>query len=325
MKIKIKIIAFDLIYDIIGAFFYAVGIYTFAKMANFAPGGLSGLALIMNYLWNLPIGITTIILKLPLMLISYKIVGKNFILKTLKTMVFCTLFLDIIFPHIPVYSGSRIMSALYSGIFLGIGLALFYMRGSSSRGTDFITMAIKSLHPHLSIGAVTMTIDLVIIFLGWPAFGNIDAVLYGLTATLITSLVIDKIMYGIGAGTLLIIITNHGQEIAQRIGELIGRGSTELKAKGSYTKEDKDVLICACSKSQAYIVRQITLEIDKSSFVMITETNEILGEGFSENNSSDDKNNTGNDNQSKNKALEDKSAENKKQSNENKSSGNHKP
>lgn len=280
---KIKNIIFDLLYDIVGAFFYAVGIYTFAKMANFAPGGISGLALIMNYLWNLPIGIMTMIFNLPLMLISSRIVGKKFILKSLKTMAFCTLFLDVIFPHIPAYSGSQILSALYSGIFLGIGLALFYMRGSSSGGTDFITIAIKSLRPHLSIGAVTMTIDLVIILLGWPAFGNVDAVLYGLTATLITSIVVDKIMYGIDAGILLIIITNHGGEIAQRIGELIGRGSTELKAKGSYTNEDKDVLLCACRKSQAYIVRHVTLEIDKSSFVMITETKEILGEGFSEN------------------------------------------
>lgn len=272
----------DVVYDIIGSFFYAVGVYTFAKMANFAPGGLTGLALIMNYLWNFPIGITTIVLNLPLMAISYHILGKNFILKSMKTMCFCTIFLDIIFPHFPVYSGSQFMAALYSGIFLGIGLALFYMRGSSSGGTDFLTMSVKVLRPHLSIGVVTMTIDLIIILLGWPVFGNIDAVLYGLTATLLTSLVIDKIMYGTGAGTLLIIITDRGHEIAERIGEMIGRGATELKAKGSYTNEDRDVLLCACSKSQAYMVRRVAQEIDTSSFVMVTETNEVFGEGFLE-------------------------------------------
>lgn len=281
MKVtKVRNIVLDLLYDIIGSFFYAVGIYTFAKMANFAPGGLTGLALIMNYLWKFPIGITTIVLNIPFMLVSGRILGKNFLLKSIKTMCFCTIFLDIIFPHFPVYSGSQFMASLYSGIFLGIGLALFYMRGSSSGGTDFLTMSVKALYPHLSIGIVTMSIDLVIILLGWPAFGNVDAVLYGLTSTLLTALVIDKIMYGMGAGTLLIIVTDCGQEIAERIGELIGRGSTKLKAKGSYTQEYRDVLLCACSKSQAYMVREVVHEIDKTSFVMVTETNEVFGEGF---------------------------------------------
>ena len=88
---------------------------SFAKMANFAPGGLTGLALIMNSLWKFPIGITTMVLNIPLILISGKLVGKSFLLTTIKTMCFCTLFLDIIFPHLPAYTGSRFMAALYSG------------------------------------------------------------------------------------------------------------------------------------------------------------------------------------------------------------------
>ena len=243
---------------------------------------MSGLALIMNYLWHLPIGLTTLVLNLPLILLSYKIVGKEFLLKSFKTICISTFFPDVIFPHFPVYTGSRLMAALFSGIFLGIALALFYMRGSSSGGTDFLTMSVKVLRPHLSIGMITMLIDLVIIFLGWPAFGTIDAVLYGLTATILTSLVIDKIMYGMGSGTLLIIITDKGEEVAARISDVIDRGSTEIKARGSYTQDNKDVLLCACSKSQAYMVRRLAHEVDKNVFIMVTETNEVYGEGFLE-------------------------------------------
>ena len=277
-----KNIALDLLCDIIGSFSYSAGIYTFAKTASFAMGGLSGLALIVNYLWEFPIGITTMVLNIPLILLSYRIVGRLFLLKTLKTMCFCTVFLDIIFPRLPAYSGSQFMAALYSGIFVGIGLALFYMRGSSSGGIDFLVMSVKTLRPHLSIGIVTMIIDLVIILLGWPVFGNVDSVLYGLIATISTSLVIDKIMYGMDAGALILIVTDFGEEIAQHIGELIGRGSTALQARGSYTKQEKTVLICACSKSQAYLVRRVAQEIDKTSFVMVTETSEVFGEGFSD-------------------------------------------
>lgn len=279
---KAKNIFLDIMYDIIGSFFYAVGVYTFAKKANFAPGGLTGLAIIINYLWKLPIGVMTIVLNIPLILISSRILGKSFILKTIKSMVICTVFLDIIFPRFPAYSGSDFMAAVYSGIFIGMGMAFFYMRGSSSGGTDFITLSLKARRPFLSIGTVTMIIDLVIILLGWPVFKNIDAVLYGLTSTLLMSLVIDKIMYGMGAGTLIIIITDKGQEIAQRIGEMIGRGSTELKARGTYTNENRDVLLCACSKSQAFMVRSAAQVIDRACFVMVTETNEVFGEGFSE-------------------------------------------
>ena len=123
---------------------------------------------------------------------------------------------------------------------------------------------------------------LVIIFLGWPAFGTVDAVLYGLTAMILTSLVIDKIMYGMGSGTLLIIITDKGEEVAARISDVIDRGSTEIKARGSYTQDNKDVLLCACSKSQAYMVRRLAHEVDKNVFIMVTETNEVYGEGFLE-------------------------------------------
>lgn len=272
----------DLLCDITGSIFYALGIYTFAKMADFAPGGLSGLALIMNHLWGFPIGITTLALNIPFVIISFKIVGHRFLIKTARSMIVCTFFLDFVFPHIPAYSGSPFMAALYSGVFLGAGLALFYMRGSSSGGTDFLTMSIKALHPHLSIGAITMTLDLIIILLGWPVFGNVDAVLYGLAATFVTTVVIDKIMYGMGAGTLTIIITEKGKQAADEIAEVTGRGSTAIHAIGTYTEEKKDVLLCACSSSQAYSIKSAIHKVDSNAFIMLTETSQVFGEGFIE-------------------------------------------
>ena len=125
-------------------------------------------------------------------------------------------------------------------------MALLYMRGSSSGGADFLTMSVKALRPHMSLGAVTMIIDLIIILLGWPVFGNIDSVLYGVVATGVTSIVIDKIMYGLGAGKLIIIITNHGQAVADHIAQAIDRGSTLIRAVGTYTGRDRQVLLCAC-------------------------------------------------------------------------------
>lgn len=279
---KKKVFFLDLLCDILGSILYATGIYSFAKAADFAPGGISGLALILNHLWGLPIGIMTLVLNIPLVLISYRVVGKSFLLKTARSMIISTIFLDLVFPFTPAYTGSPFMAALYSGICLGAGMAFFYMRGSSSGGMDFLIMTIKVRYPHFSFGMVSMFSDFVVILLGWPVFGNIDAILYGLTTAFAASIVLDKIMYGMGAGKLIIIITTHGQILASRIGEMTDRGSTILKAMGTYTREDRDVLLCACSKSQAYSITSMAHETDPGAFVMVTETSEVFGEGFIE-------------------------------------------
>lgn len=283
MKKQTKELMWDVLADIAGGLFYALGIYTFAKTANFAPGGLSGLALITHHLWGLPIGIMTLVFNIPVILLSFRLLGKRFLLKSLRSMIMCTLFVDFLLPAVsPPYTGSPLLAALYSGIFLGAGLAVLYMRGSSSGGTDFLTMSVKVLRPHMSLGAVTMIIDLIIILMGWPVFGNIDSVLYGIVATGVTSIVIDKIMYGVGAGKLIIIISDHGQEVADKIANAIDRGSTLIRAIGTYTGSERQVLLCACNKSQAFKVRSAAHEVDENAFVMITETSEVYGEGFLE-------------------------------------------
>ena len=138
-----KELAVDILYDIIGSILFAAGIYTFAEGGNFAPGGISGIALIMNKLWNLPVGTMTLILNIPLVIISYKTVGKRFLMKTARTMIISTIFVDLVFPMFPYYTGQRLLAAIYSGALLGLGMVLFYMRGSSSGGADFLTMTIK--------------------------------------------------------------------------------------------------------------------------------------------------------------------------------------
>lgn len=279
---KIRELSIDLICDIGGSVLYALGIYTFAKTGNFAPGGLSGLALILNHLCGIPIGIMTLILNIPFVILSYKIIGKDFLFRTARSMIFCTVFLDMIFPHFPVYTGSPFMAALFSGLCIGAGLSLFYMRGSSSGGTDFLIMSVKALRPHISIGTVTIAIDFIVIMLGWPVYGSVDSVLYGLVAVFATSVVVDKVMNGLGAGTFAIIITTDGQLVADRIGKVLERGSTAIRARGTYTNDRKEVLMCACSRSQGYILRRTVHEADPGAFVMMTETSEVFGEGFTE-------------------------------------------
>ncbi len=282
MNQRMKNLALDLGADVIGSILFAAGIYTFAGAGEFAPGGISGLALIINHLWGLPIGITSLALNAPIILFSFRLLGHRFFLKSIRTMIMNTIFVDFIFTHIPVYKGDRLTAALFAGALLGAGLAVIYMRGSSTGGADFLIMSVKKLRPHLSLGQVTMVLDLLIILLGWPVFGDMDSVLYGIVAAFATSLIIDKVMYGMGAGKLVQIITNDGSAVANAISESTERGSTLIRAVGSYTGQDRDVLLCACSKSEAYKVRAAAHRVDPKCFVMITETSEVFGEGFLE-------------------------------------------
>lgn len=270
----------DLAYNIAGGVLYAAGIYTFAANADFAPGGVSGLALILNYLWHIPVGILTLVFNIPLVMISYRAVGKNFLIKSAASMIISSLILDLVFPMVPVYRGSRIMAALYSGLFLGAGMALFYLRGSSSGGIDFLALTIKKKRPYMTIGVITLLIDLVVILLGWPVFGDVDAVLYGVASTAVSTIVIDKIMYGAGAGTLAVIITENGKAVSEQIAFVVKRGSTVVQAAGTYTGDQKDILLCACSKAEAYLVKTVVSETDRKAFLMFTETTEVFGEGF---------------------------------------------
>lgn len=279
-KINCKKFAADLAADIAGSIFYAVGIYVFAENNDFAVGGVSGFSLLLNHLYGLPVGTAIFIFNIPLMLISYKYIGKNFLLRTIRSMILCTFFLDVVFPNFPAYSGSRLLAALYSGVFVGMGLAVFYMRGTSSGGTDFLIMTIKHFKPYLSIGTVTVCIDFIIIILGWRVFGNIDSALYGLISIFITSIVVDKIMYRIGAAKMLIIITGSARQTAERISDICKRGSTIISAAGAYTGNNKQMLVCACSNSQVYTIKRAAMECDGSAFIILTDASKIYGEGF---------------------------------------------
>ncbi len=270
----------DLAFDVIGAIMYAASLVVFAANANFAPGGISGLSIVLHHLFGVPIGTTGLVLNIPLVLLSLRFVGAAFLLKTLCSMVICAVFVDVIFPFLPSYHGDPLLASLFAGVCMGVALAMFYRHGSSSGGTDLLTMSIRARCPHLSMGSITLAIDLAIIGIGGLVYGNVDAVLYGIIATTATSFVLDRMLNGVGAGKLLVIITSDGQAVADHIGKVASRGSTMSRGVGTYTGSPRDILFCACSRAEAWRVRAAAYQVDPDCFVMISDTSEVYGEGF---------------------------------------------
>ena len=282
-KDKAKELLVDNLYDILGAVMFGIGFYNFADQGGFAPGGVTGMALLVReFVPSVPLGLLSLLINVPIILCCLPILGKRYMLRSLRTLLWVTFIMDGVLSHFPVYTGDPLLASLFTGLFAGIGLGLIYMRGSNTGGGDFIIAAVKKKHPHLSFGQVTIAMDACIIFLGWPVFGKVDAVLYGLIACIMYSLVIDKIMYGVGSGKLVIAITDHGQACADSISEAVGRGATIVPARGSYTGQNKEMIYCACSNSEVYHVRHAVHQVDPGVILMVCEASDLAGEGFEE-------------------------------------------
>lgn len=280
-KGRVKEVGIDLLADIVGSFFIAIGVYNFAVASGFPVAGISGIAIIFYHFFQIPIGIMTVVLNIPIVIICYKLLGRTFFLKSLKTMIISTVFMDVVAPMLPVYEGDLMLSCICMGIFSGFGYALIYLRDSSTGGADFVIMAIRVLRPHLSLGKIIIALDFAIVLLsGVLIGGNVDKIIYGLISTCILSVVVDKVMYGMDAGKLTLIVTEHGQEVADKIDELTQRGSTLLKGVGSYSKEEKQVVMCACSPKQLHMIQKAVKEVDRAAFLVTMESNEVRGEGF---------------------------------------------
>ncbi len=266
--------------EFIGSFLVAIGIYNFAVHAEFPMTGFSGIAIILNRLIHLPVGIGTILLNIPVAIFCYKLLGKRFFLRSMWCMILSSVMIDYVAPFLPTYNGSRLLAAICTGVIAGYGYALIYMQNSSTGGADFITMAVKALRPHLPLGKIILIFDLLIILLGSAIFRDIDGLIYGAIVSYLFAVVVDKVMYGVNAGKLALIVTSDGKKIASVIEETCQRGSTLLKAEGGYQQDKKDVVMCACNNKQMYEVQTAVKKADPNSFVIVLESNEVHGEGF---------------------------------------------
>ena len=280
MNQTIKKFAIRLFSEIFGSVCIAAAIYNFAVQAEFPMTGFSGISIILYQLFQIPIGLSTILLNIPVALLCYKLLGKKFFISSIRCMLISSFFIDYIAPLFPVYTGDRLLAALCTGVIGGFGYALIYMQNSSTGGSDFIVMAVKALNPHIPLGKIVLFSDVTIILLGGLILQDMDGIIYGLIVSVLFSYAVDKIMYGINAGKMVLIVTKHGKEICALIDQIVDRGSTILPAYGGYKQEDKQVVMCACSNKEMYTLQKAVKEADPESFSIILESNEVHGEGF---------------------------------------------
>ena len=267
---KYRELLLDLGADVLGSVLMGIGIYSFAEQADIAPGGLSGIAILFKYLWDLPVGVMILIMNIPLLLIAWKYLGKRFAIRTLRTVVLSSVILDVVVtPLAFVYAGDRLLSAIASGVCLGAGLGVIFARGSTTGGTDIISCLVERKNPHLQVGGILTAVDILIIALSIAVFGNLESGLYGIVALYAQGRVMDAILYGRKRGRSVMIFSEKREEIARRIMREMDRGATFLQSRGAYSGARSEVLLCAVGRREYAKLRRIVRECDPEAFFVV--------------------------------------------------------
>jgi uncharacterized membrane-anchored protein YitT (DUF2179 family) len=270
----------DILFDVLGCAVYAVGVQIFSSPNNIAPGGVTGTSILVEYLTGFPLSLMTLLLNIPLLLMAWFLLGKRFTLRTMVTVGILSGMLELTsFIHF-AYRGEMILAALFGGVLEGVGLGLVFMRGSTTGGTDVASRLIQLGFPQLSVGRLMLAVDACVLAASAIVYRNIENALYGLVAIFTATSIIDKLLYGLDAGRVLLIISQMEREIATAISEQLERGCTFLEGRGSYTGADRPVLLCVVRRNQFHRVKRLTYAIDPTAFVMTMEATEVIGEGF---------------------------------------------
>lgn len=273
----------DILIIIIASAIYAFGVHCFISPNNIAPGGVTGISIILSALLPIKVGTLIFAINIPLMILGFIFLNRSTMIKTLISVAAITIFTDYIGEFIPVYTadgGNGIMAALFGGALMGIGLGINYYREGTSGGTDIIIKMIQKFHPDLKIGTINAVLDIVVVGFGMLVYGDINVVLFAVVAIYVQSKFIDFLVYGTQESRFLMIFSKRSKEISQKILEQ-NHGVTLFKAEGAYSGDERQVIATAVHRTAYSKIKRIVREIDPQAFVVTTSAGEVLGEGFS--------------------------------------------
>lgn len=269
----------------VAAAMYAVGISLFLDPNNLAPGGISGLAIVVKAVFpTIPLGVGMIILilNIPIMIIGLWKFGYKFVISTVYTLIVSSILMDVIpnITRIDKVTSNPILAAIVGGALFGASMGILFRLETTSGGIDIIIKLIRQKFLHLRTGQIFIMLDIVVLVLSAIAFKNIEVALFAGIAIFMSSTVMDKVIYGSDQATLVYIISEKRQEIANKMLEELDLGVTFVQGVGAYSKKNTEIIMCAMRKQTLTKVRNILKDTDPDAFMIITSANEVFGEGF---------------------------------------------
>ncbi len=271
----------DLALVVLGSVIMGIGYSLFLIPHHFVPGGVSGIAMIVNYFSRLPLGMLIMVLNIPVFILGVRIMGKKYALRSLLGMVISSLFIDFFQEILGLKSATdnTILAAIYGGFMLGVGLGLVF-RGRASTGGSDILGQILNRWTGMSVGIAIMLIDFFIISASGVAFKQLEAPLYGYIVLFISSNVIDMILEGWNYTKMVLITSTKNDEIQDFILNTLDRGGTALRSRGLYLNREGETILTVIHRKQLPELRRFVKETDPHAFVIINDTYAVLGKGF---------------------------------------------
>lgn len=274
----------DIIYILIGTFITALAINIFFVPNNISSGGASGIAIILNYLFKLPVGVTVFLLNLPLFIVAILKLGFKFTFKALIGTGFLSIFIDLT-SNISNYEifnihSDYILSSIFGGLLMGLGLSAVFKGKASTGGSELLAQIVYKYRPITSTSQLMLIIDSFVVGSSAIVFKSLSAGLYAIIAIFVSKKAIDVVFEGVNYTKIINIITKKPDVISKRILEEIERGVTTIDCIGEYTKSEYTKIECVATITQIYRIKAIVQKEDEGAFMYIAPSIEVLGYGF---------------------------------------------
>lgn len=261
------------------AVLYGAGTSLFLEPNDLVPGGLTGVAMIINRF--LPIGTGTIfmIMNIPIIAIAWYKFGWKFIVSTLYAIICVSTFTDI-FAGMNAITNEPLLAVFMGDILIAFAIGTVFKCGATTGGADIIIKLLRLKYPHIKTGKLFMMFDISVVALSGILFHNIDAALYAFIGIFVMSAVMDVVLYGQDEAKMVFIISEHSELLAEKLMVDVDAGVTFLTGRGAYSKKEKDVIMCVVKKNVYPKVEEVIKDTDPQAFLIVTHANEIYGEGY---------------------------------------------
>ena len=268
----------------VGAFIYAFGIAVFLDPNHLAPGGVSGISIILNSVIPIGTGIWIFLINIPLMILGLIVFKFGFLLGTLYATALSSAIIEVIargFSHlIPDMQGHLLIAAAAGGVLVALGIGLVFRGGGSTGGFDIVVKLLRRKFRHMKTGILYLALDVTVIAISAIVFHDVLVAMYAVVTVFTNSTVLDMVLYGKDNAKMVYIITDAPETVSDRLMKEVETGVTVLHGEGAYTKKNKKVLMCVLHNQQYPQLRDIVKQEDKNAFLIVTKATEIFGEGY---------------------------------------------
>ncbi len=282
MKTKGKLFA-QLLTISFGCIVYAAGLILFLNPNDLAPGGVSGISIMLSRFLPVEVGTLILIINIPLIITAFVKFGAHFTAMTAFATVLSSTLMDLLRYLLPdgyAVTNDKLLAGIFGGAMMAFGMGIIFRAGGTTGGSDIIIRLLRLKFRHLKTSTIFLITDCIIVGISALVFGNIESALYAGIALAVNSTVLDFVLYGSNGARMIFIVTEHPDEINKALTEKVNTGSTVIKGEGAYSGRQKTVLMVVAKKHRYPKIRDVVGAADPQSFMIVSSASEIFGEGY---------------------------------------------